>query len=412
MRRPVMIVVFLLLLVLPAAGAAGGVSVVVDDIVLPLDAAPVIEGGRTLVPFRGLAESLGVTVDWNGAAGTVHARAPGKTVELRINDREALVDGHAVSLDAPPVIQQNRTLIPLRFFGEAFGATVEWSAATRTVTVLSPPAELYAQAFYAIRSFPQVDLIGRFDSVVFGWARLRADGALDLEGPDFYWPAPAGTVTPETILESARRAGTARYLMVFMADGEGELTTLLSGADAAARGVREIADFAGEKGFDGVLLDFEGLGMSSTPEELRQVRDRFNAFVQEMAAALRPQGMKLSLALHPLNSAYRGYDYHTLGQVADEITIMAYEYQDARAPEPNEKVQEAVRLALGEVPAGKLVLGINVWNETPESIRAKAGLAKRYGLRGVSLWRLGLLDPSLINRLEQTVCLKQNKLIS
>lgn len=195
--------------------------------------------------------------------------------------------------------------------------------------------------------------------------------------------------------------------MVFMADGTGELSALLSDPESKARAVGEIAAFAGEKGFDGVLLDFEGLGMTGTPEELRQVWARFNGFVQDLAAALRSQGQKLALALHAPNSVYRGYDYRALGQAADEIVIMAYDYQDERGPEPNEKVQEALSLALREVPAGKLVLGINAWSETVDSIRAKVGLAKRYGLKGISLWRLGLLENELIEQLENVVLLRQ-----
>lgn len=37
-------------------------------------------------------------------------------------------------MESPPVIRDNRTLVPLRAVFEALGATVEWNAATQTIT--------------------------------------------------------------------------------------------------------------------------------------------------------------------------------------------------------------------------------------------------------------------------------------
>ncbi len=60
---------------------------------------------------------------------------------------------------------------------------------------------------------------------------------------------------------------------------------------------------------------------------------------------------------------------------------MTYNYRTERAPEPIDKVEEAVRLALMEVPAGKLVLGINARNETPGSIAPRLGWPNVAALR-------------------------------
>jgi len=68
---------------------------------------------------------------------------------------------------------------------------------------------------------------------------------------------------------------------------------------------------------------------------------------------------------------------------------MAYDY--GPKPEPLNRVEQAIEMALVVVPAEKLVLGISAPSETAESIIEKIGVAKRFRLQGISLWRLGLL---------------------
>lgn len=80
---------------------------------------------------------------------------------------------------------------------------------------------------------------------------------------------------------------------------------------------------------------------------------------------------------------------------------MAYDYGAKPAPEPNDKVDEAIRLMLeAGVPREKLLLGISMASETEETLRAKVGLAKRHNLKGAAFWRLGLFRDSGIKALE------------
>jgi spore germination protein YaaH len=53
------------------------------------------------------------------------------------------------------------------------------------------------------------------------------------------------------------------------------------------------------------------------------------------------------------------------------------------------------------VPAHKLLLGISLPSERAESLQQKIGLAKRYGLKGIALWRLGLVSPEMWSVLER-----------
>ena len=108
-----------------------------------------------------------------------------------------------------------------------------------------------------------------------------------------------------------------------------------------------------------------------------------------------PQDTALSLAVPPLNSAYKGYDYKTLASIADDLIIMAYQYNPvgtkSQVPEPNSLVDRAIQLAIqAGVPKSKLLLGISLSSETPSSVDDKLGLAKRHDLKGAAFWRLGL----------------------
>ena len=58
------------------------------------------------------------------------------TLELWVDKQEALVNGKQVKLDVPPTVVKGRTLVPLRFIGEALGAKVDYEAKARKITVV------------------------------------------------------------------------------------------------------------------------------------------------------------------------------------------------------------------------------------------------------------------------------------
>lgn len=410
MRRVVALLVLLLVVcgVLPVAARAEARTpgIVLDGLPLESDVAPVIESGRTLAPFRAIAEALGVEVTWHQPTWSVEARAEGTEVWLTIGFPYMIVNGTAVPLDVPPRIVNGRTLIPLRAFSEAFGATVGWDGESYTVLITSPVRQMRMLGFYALRSFPNRSLVPMFSDVAYGWSRLNPDGTLDLHGIDYYWPEPAGEITPERLLADAREAGTRRYLMVYSPDHDLRVTNLVLDEATTATFVESVAALLAEKDFDGVVLDLEGLGWSDTGERLEQVRAGYVRLVTAMALRLQPEGRTVGVSVPPPypNGAFQGYDYAALAPVVDFIQIMAYEYIRER-PQPAELVDEAARMAaevVGPAYREKLLLGI--WlHETPESLVEKVGLAKRHGLGGIAYWTIGGLVEADVAALATTV---------
>jgi len=100
-----------------------------------LDVAPVIKNDRTLVPLRFVGEILGAEVIWDDAARTVTYISDQRNITLKIDSKEAKVDGQTIALDVPPTIINSRTMVPLRFVGEWMGAVVRWDGATSTILI-------------------------------------------------------------------------------------------------------------------------------------------------------------------------------------------------------------------------------------------------------------------------------------
>src|SRR3990170_3282714 len=128
-----------------SAGAQGAVRVFVDGDQVLFDQPPITQGGRVLVPLRGIFEKMGAVVEWNAATRTVRAARGTTLVELQIGSRIARVDGRAVTLDVPPMVVGGRTLVPLRFISESLGAAVDYRAESRTMLISTtgqagPPA--------------------------------------------------------------------------------------------------------------------------------------------------------------------------------------------------------------------------------------------------------------------------------
>ncbi len=99
------------------------------------DSAPFISNGRTMVPVRFISEALGLAIDWDGATRTVIIGTD-NAMRLQIGaDQITRADGSSIKLDAPAVIVEGRTMVPLRAIAELSGATVDWDGETKTVLI-------------------------------------------------------------------------------------------------------------------------------------------------------------------------------------------------------------------------------------------------------------------------------------
>jgi len=203
-----------------------------------------------------------------------------------------------------------------------------------------------------------------------------------------------------------------------------------------------------QRGYEVLDVDFEFV--------LAEDAQPYADFITSLRDTLAPRSWPVIVALAPKTSAnqpgllYEGHNYRLLGQAADAVLLMTYEWgytygpPMAVAPLPN--VRRVVEYALTEIPAEKILLGIpnygydwtlpfvqgesratsisnlyavtlaadngveisydsqaqapffryrddmgrehEVWFEDARSIRAKLSLISRYGLLGAGYWNL------------------------
>ena len=98
---------------------------------------PYIAGeGVTLVPLRVITEAFGASVEWIADTKSIVMAGEGKNIVLQINNPDVWVDEEKAILLAPPELTQNGfTMVPLRFISETFGASVAYDEATKRITV-------------------------------------------------------------------------------------------------------------------------------------------------------------------------------------------------------------------------------------------------------------------------------------
>ncbi|KAF9127682.1 hypothetical protein BGX30_014688 [Mortierella sp. GBA39] len=271
-----------------------------------------------------------------------------------------VLDGYPLPFPAAPKVVQGTTLVPFRAISEALGISVQWNASAKQITAVKTDKDSTKKV---------VLTVGSRSAIVDG-TKTALTAAPQMSG--------GSVLIPLSFFSQQFGAGV--------------------NWDQATH--TQMVDTAKTNGFQGILLDLEGLGLTG---DAAAVQASYNAFIQKAAAATHAQGLKLSIALPPLNGSFHGYDYKKLGTLADELIVMAYAYTDEKNPQPNDKVDAAIQLALKQVPASKLVLGVNLASENENTVNTKIGLAKRYNLKGIALWRLGFNKTNVWAKIGQSV---------
>lgn len=99
------------------------------------DVTPIVVDGRTLVPMRAIFERFNAGVVWNDKERTVYAIGNDKFIKLPIDSKTVFIDEVEQELDVPAMIINGRTMVPVRFIAETFGALVEYDEYIGAVTI-------------------------------------------------------------------------------------------------------------------------------------------------------------------------------------------------------------------------------------------------------------------------------------
>ncbi|RJQ10260.1 MAG: hypothetical protein C4551_02850, partial [Bacillota bacterium] len=111
-----------------------------------LDAPAQLVGDSTMVPLRFVGSSLGAGIQYDAGPRQITATLGSRVVRLWIGKREAEIDGEKVTIAAAPAVINDRTMVPVRFISEAFGALVAYDGATKRITVTMDDADTTFEA--------------------------------------------------------------------------------------------------------------------------------------------------------------------------------------------------------------------------------------------------------------------------
>lgn len=165
--------------------------------------------------------------------------------------------------------------------------------------------------------------------------------------------------------EQTRAAGVLPILTLTPLGADGRFNNSLISAVVNSPQAKEnlfaqLAQVMIQKGYGGLDIDFEYIKAED--------RNAFTAFVGEAAERMHELGFQVSVALAPKTSAdqpgllYEGKDYRALGQAADHVLLMTYEwgykYGPNMAVAPLNMVRRVVDYAVTEIPPEKIMLGI------------------------------------------------------
>lgn len=136
-------------IVTASGGREGEINVMLNGSCIDFaDVWPEMRGGRTMAPVRAILEALGATVEYDLATHTVTATLDGKLLlhQVGTDTVEVYPDGDTsrepeiVTMDCTSYLSGGRTMVPVRFFSQALGFTVDWDETYRTVVILDRDA--------------------------------------------------------------------------------------------------------------------------------------------------------------------------------------------------------------------------------------------------------------------------------
>lgn len=260
------------------------------------------------------------------------------------------------------------------------------------------------------------------------------------------------SIDDDEVIQISRAYGTAPLMLLSTLTKEGgfsnELATaILNNEENQNILINNILANMRSKGYYGLDIDFEYV--------LPSDREAYIAFVDKTRRQLNQEGYPVFVALAPKTSAdqkgllYEAHDYFNLGNAANSVLIMTYEwgytYGPPMAVAPLNKVDEVIRYAVTDISPDKIFMGIPnygydwtlpyekgsrarslsnveavelavrtgstiqydeiaqspyfnyydddgrehvVWFEDARSIKAKLELANSYGLKGIGYWNI------------------------
>jgi uncharacterized protein YkwD len=107
----------------------------VNDKKLTTTSPPTIVNNSTVVGARMITDIFGGTIDYDAATKTVTIKLDNIVMKIQVGNKQANINGIKVSMSQPPVIIGGRTYVPVRFIVENLGGSVSYEAASKKISI-------------------------------------------------------------------------------------------------------------------------------------------------------------------------------------------------------------------------------------------------------------------------------------
>lgn len=111
------------------------VTVHVDGKYVATDVKPYISNGRTYLPLRAAAETMGASVTWDQGSSTATVTKGNTMIHCIVGNTIFSVNGVAKYSDAPPQIRDGRIMLPIRPIAEMLGGSLSWNGKTADASI-------------------------------------------------------------------------------------------------------------------------------------------------------------------------------------------------------------------------------------------------------------------------------------
>ena len=186
--------------------------------------------------------------------------------------------------------------------------------------------------------------------------------------PFTYGITPSGDLVrldDRALLEEADRYGVSTWMHLSTLTEQGNFSSelaaiVLNDQSVQTRLVANIIEQIVNRGYQGLDIDFEFVEASD--------REKYPEFIARLKKLLNPMGIPVIAALAPKTSSqqkgqlYEGHDYRSIGEAANAVLLMTYEwgytYGPPMAVAPIQNVRQVLDYAVTQIPRKKIYLGI------------------------------------------------------
>ncbi|MEG1500812.1 MAG: glycosyl hydrolase family 18 protein [Clostridiales bacterium] len=426
-----------------ALAADKPITMEVNGVNVKPDVAPFVVNGVTMVPLRFVGQPMQATLLWDGAAKKATLIKDAVQVDVVMGKKTASVNGEEKPLLEAAREKGGRTFIPLRFVAESLGAQVEWLPKNSLVTINFPgsaaPFKITGYYYDANSLTMLQDYHDSFNDIIHFGYRVTGDGTVlekanfskDLFESQAYDYAVAEGIKPlllvtcfekansDTLLSSSANRANAIANIVDMMKKKGfsgvdldfEAVSVANRADFAVF-VRDLKAAMGKEYLLSLSVppknndkqtwrdgyDYQALAQSADQVIVMFYNEHYSGGTAGPVAGADwlEQGIEYMSQYIPMQKMHiglgaYGYSWPTAGTGGGGSSLHIARCRELIA----EKGVQVQRDAKSGVPyfdyVGSDGIARQAWFEDGQSLAQKATIAKKSGAAGIAVWRMGFV---------------------